>query len=259
MRAGPAIRISSGWWAGVPQREARVGHVPSSQPTTASTPHARPPSGGRRRASRPVTETVLERVSVDSVELELERPVDAESLIDEDAFGDDEFLPYWAEQWPSGVALAHHVAGWPLEGRTVVELGCGLGLPSLVAARLGAVVISTDWSSDALELLARNAARNGVALSTLRADWRQPGAFAGLGFVDAVLGADLLYEERNIAPVVACLRMFSAPAMVADPGRRHAEPFLDTIRAHDWTVDTALDPRLLRGGIHQLQPPVRPS
>ena len=48
----------------------------------------------------------------------------------------------------------------------MVELGCGLGVPSLVAAHHGAEVVATDWAADALELLRRNAERNGVALRT---------------------------------------------------------------------------------------------
>ena len=68
--------------------------------------------------------------------LELERPASPDELLDDERFADDEFLPYWAELWPSGVALAEHVARRAL-GRLVVELGCGLGVPSLVAAARG--------------------------------------------------------------------------------------------------------------------------
>src|SRR5919108_324561 len=90
-------------------------------------------------------------------------PRDTEALIDEHAFEEHEFLPYWAELWPSGVALARAVAGRALKGATVLEIGCGLGLPSLAAARAGGRVLATDWSSSAIDLLLRNAERNEVA------------------------------------------------------------------------------------------------
>src|SRR6476661_8645367 len=96
--------------------------------------------------------------------LRLLRPRQAESLISEEKFARDEFLPYWAELWPSALALADVVASRDVRGLDVLELGCGLGVPSLVAARGGARVLATDWAEDALALLRANAARNGVAL-----------------------------------------------------------------------------------------------
>ena len=90
--------------------------------------------------------TVTEAIDIGGARFVLERPAEPESLIDEGAFADDEFLPYWAERWPSGIALAEHLAAHDLRGARVLEIGCGLGLPSLVAARLGADVVATDWS-----------------------------------------------------------------------------------------------------------------
>ena len=87
--------------------------------------------------------------------LTLLRPPSADELIDEAAFAVEEFLPYWAELWPSGVALAEHVGERDLAGRRVLELGAGLGLPSLAAALRGADVLATDWADDAVALLAR--------------------------------------------------------------------------------------------------------
>ena len=67
----------------------------------------------------------------------LARPASPEALLDEDAFAQDEFMPYWAELWPGGLALAEALPA-DLTGIRVVELGCGLGVPSLVAAARGA-------------------------------------------------------------------------------------------------------------------------
>ena len=77
-----------------------------------------------------------EMLSVAGVELTLLRPESPEALIDEEAFAHDEFLPYWAELWPAATALAEALPD--VGGCGVVELGCGLGVPSLVAAARGA-------------------------------------------------------------------------------------------------------------------------
>jgi predicted nicotinamide N-methyase len=201
--------------------------------------------------------TVLEHVAIRELELVIERPADAEALLDETAFADDEFLPYWAEHWPSGLALAHHLATACAE-RRIVELGCGLGVPSLVAALRGAVVVATDWASDAVELLRRNAVRNDVSLTVVTTDWRDADRLAALGPFELVVAADVLYEERNVAPILTLLERLGAPAVVADPGRRHAPPFLDGARRRGWMVETTPDPRIPSGGIHRLWP-LRPS
>ncbi len=163
--------------------------------------------------------------------LALLRPPSAEELIDEAAFEEDEFLPYWAELWPSGLALARHVAGLELVGRRVLELGCGLGLPSLAAALRGAHVLATDWADAAIELLRRNAERNGVSLRTARVRWSEPEPLLRAAPWDLVLGADLLYEERNAEELAELLPQLGGDVLLAEPGRPYAKDFLERFRA----------------------------
>jgi predicted nicotinamide N-methyase len=175
-----------------------------------------------------------ERIRAGEVELSLLRPPDPEALIDEQRFAEDEFMPYWAELWPSGLALARALPA-ALDGRSVVELGCGLGVPSLVAAARGARVTAIDWAAEAIELLRENAARNGLTLTAELADWR---SFAGS--FDLVLAADVLYEERNVEPLLELLPRLAPEVWLADPGRPHASSFLDRARER-WHVEEAAD------------------
>jgi len=159
-------------------------------------------------------------ITVAGVRLELLRPASPEALIDEEAFADDEFLPYWAELWPAARALAD---GLPdVRGLRVVELGCGLGLPSLSAAAKGATVTATDWSPDAIELLRENAARNSITLTAEVRDWRAPWDER----FDLALAADILYEERNVEPVLERLGELAPDALVALAGRPYEDAFL---------------------------------
>jgi predicted nicotinamide N-methyase len=175
---------------------------------------------------------VEESVPLRGTALDVLRPRDAEALLDDRAFEHEEFLPYWAELWPSGVALARRVAARALRGARVLELGCGLGLPSLAAALAGGRVLATDWSPQAIELLEGNAERNGAALETAVVNWAHPPRPAALlepAPWDLVLGADLLYERRNVAPLLDLLpRLLGARGelWLADPGRAPAEEFL---------------------------------
>jgi predicted nicotinamide N-methyase len=160
-------------------------------------------------------------VRVGRVELSLLRPSAPDELIDEEAFAEDEFLPYWAELWPAAVALAHALPE-RLDGVRVVELGSGLGLPSLVAAARGAEVTALDWADDAVRLLRENAARNGLVLASETADWREQ---LGRTF-DLALAADVLYERRNVEPVLDRLRETAPEALVGLAGRPYESEFL---------------------------------
>jgi predicted nicotinamide N-methyase len=181
---------------------------------------------------------VQETVALRGDDLEIMRPRDAEALVDERAFAqEDEFLPYWAELWPAGVGLARALDGRALRGVPVLELGCGLGLPSIVAARAGGRVLATDWSGAALELLRDNAARNDVVLETMRADWTRPEELLARGPFPLVLAADVLYERRNIPVLLDLLPQLVAPAgeiWLADPGRATADVFLALADAEGW-------------------------
>jgi predicted nicotinamide N-methyase len=174
-------------------------------------------------------------ISVAGVRLELLRPSSPEALIDEEAFADDEFLPYWAELWPAARTLAEALPD--VAGLRVVEFGCGLGLPSLVAATKGATVTATDWSPDAIELLRENAARNGLALTTDVRDWREPWDER----FDLALAADVLYEQRNVEPVLARLRGVAPEALVALAGRPYEQEFLRRAGPHEEVA-----PRVMR-------------
>ena len=141
-------------------------------------------------------------------------------------------MPYWAELWPAGLALARALPE-RLDGVRVIELGCGLGVPSLVAAARGAEVTAIDWAADAVCLLRENAARNGLALSAELADWR---AFEGI--FDLALAADVLYEARNVEPLLELLPRLAPEVLLAEPGRPHAADFLRHAR-ETWLVEEA--------------------
>jgi predicted nicotinamide N-methyase len=181
---------------------------------------------------------VEEIVPLPERELSILRPRSSEALLDEVAFEHEEFLPYWAELWPSGVALARTLSRRALRGARTLELGCGLALPSIAAALSGARVLATDWSPDALELVELNAARNGVSLELMRCSWAEPDAIVERGPWDLVLAADVLYERRNVEQLLAVLPRLvdDGEVLLADPGRPHAKSFLEQA-AGGWQVE----------------------
>ena len=178
---------------------------------------------------------VEEAVDVDGLTLSILRPRQADALISEEAFEHEEFLPYWAELWPSGIALADALVGHPLRGRRVLELGCGLALPALTAALAGATVLATDWSPDAIALLHVNAERNGARLDAAVSSWSDPQPELAAAPWDLVLAADVLYERRNGDLLLELLPRLTHDVLLADPGRPHLKGFLERAAA-DWSV-----------------------
>ena len=170
-------------------------------------------------------------------DLRLLQPSDAAELPDDGPVEWAPLVPYSTVLWRSGVALAREVAESDLAGKRVVELGCGLGLPSLVAARAGADVLATDYDDEALELLEQNARANGLILSTACVEWDDADGLAGRGPFALVLAADVLYEPKSVGPLLSLLQRLGAEVWLADPGRAVARDFLDRAAA-GWAVRT---------------------
>jgi predicted nicotinamide N-methyase len=161
--------------------------------------------------------------------LYLVHPADWEQLRHEEG-GAGRGVPYWARPWPSGLALASA----PAPSGRVLELGCGLGAPSIAAALAGASVLATDGSSDAVAFAAHSFALNEALGEVAVADWSSQGdALVGRGPWDVVLAADVFYTAANVQ---TALRLF--PALVepggeirlADPGRAGTRDFLAAAR-----------------------------
>lgn len=165
---------------------------------------------------------------------------DPDRLLDlitpEEYEANDERMPYFGTVWPAAESLvAKLLAGPRLDGVPVLDLGCGLGACGFAAAAQGARVTFMDWEPRALEIVERSVLRQGRRLADFErivADWRSPPPLRPFALV---LGADVLYEERNAPAVAAFLARHLAPAgeaWLADPGRPHALRFPALAQQH---------------------------
>lgn len=203
--------------------------MPQSHPTQ----RAAPEESLRQRFELASTQTSIAGQSYD-----LLRPRNVDDLISEEDFAIDERIPYWAECWPSARVLAERIARERGRGRSLLELGCGLGLVSLVAARAGFRVLATDYYADALEFVAANAQRHGLSrVDTRLVDWRRlPG---DLGTFDVVAASDVLYEAPQAALVASALAQTLAPhglGLLSDPGRRTTDALVEECRRRGLTA-----------------------
>lgn len=177
--------------------------------------------------------TAFESVEIEGHTWSLFKPANADHLISEADYVMDERLPYWADLWPSARVLASTLVREDGTGRTLLEMGCGLGLATVAAMQAGFAVTATDYYEEALHVTRGNAARNlGREPHVRLVNWR---AWPDdLGTFDVVMAADVLYEKEYATLVAQCMARALAPdgvAIVADPGRLALPEFRDGLAA----------------------------
>jgi predicted nicotinamide N-methyase len=153
---------------------------------------------------------LIEPVRCGGVEVQLARPeaADLAELLDAAI----EEAPYWAELWPSARALVEVVAARDVAGQRVLEVGCGLALPSLVSVARGANATASDVDAAPLAFVAESARASGLELATAVVDFAEPPV--ALGPFDLVLAADVLYVHASAAQLAVSL-----PRLLARAGR----------------------------------------
>jgi predicted nicotinamide N-methyase len=135
--------------------------------------------------------------------------------------------PLFGVMWPSGIMLADFIDRYPLQGLRVLEVGCGLGLPSLVAHRHGADITASDYHPLAEDFMEKNVLMN--QLLPLRfsvIDWRK--IDSKLGKFDLIMGSDVLYEPDHPRMLCRFIERHAADLctiIVVDPGRRQRMEF----------------------------------
>jgi predicted nicotinamide N-methyase len=182
---------------------------------------------------------VSQSVELPSGELRVLAPRESAELPDTGPVEWAPIAPYWSVLWRSGVALARELGAEPLRGLRVVELGCGLAVPSIAAARAGATVLATDAFAEALLLAERNARVNDVEIETARVDWAEPDELVRLAPFDLAVAADVFYEPASCDPLLSLLPRLAPEAWIADPGRPAADAFLEAA-ARQSRVETSV-------------------
>ena len=156
---------------------------------------------------------------------DLERHVDRDALL---AGDDPPEPPYWAHLWTGALVLADAV---PADAGRVLEIGCGLGLPGLVAARRGARVTFVDRIAAPLAFVRASAAANRLPVDVCVAD------FAGdalRGAFDLLLAAEVLYDRATLGTLPEALRRRLRPggrALLTDARRMDTAAFYTALDA----------------------------
>lgn len=154
---------------------------------------------------------------------------------DQDQSLKEEYCPYFGVLWEAGIGLGQFIQQFNLIDKRILEIGCGLALPSFVAARAGANVIATDFHVDVPAFLAVNQKANETLFEYAVMNWRDEVERTknNLGLFDLVLGSDILYESQHPLEVARALIALLRPGgkiILADPGRAYVQKFVSSMR-----------------------------
>lgn len=174
--------------------------------------------------------------------LSIYRAANLDELVDQvsdDEFNKDERLPYWAELWPSAIGLSRFVVKNPdlFNHKNILELGCGLGLTSLVMMLQNpASILCTDYDNNALVLARKNFLKNKIKQPHFKwLDWRTPQLDKKF---DCIIASDVLYEKRFFQPLLDLFNNHfdkNGLIIVAEPNRKIAVSFFEKLKAYGYS------------------------
>lgn len=135
--------------------------------------------------------------------------------------------PLFGQVWPSAQKLADLMQVWKIGTRRVLEIGCGLGLASLVIHRRQGDITASDCHPLVAAFLQANLALNALpALKYANGNWSR--ANPALGAFDLIIGSDVLYERchpEQLAAFIALHAAQHAEVLIVDPNRGNRAAF----------------------------------
>ena len=158
--------------------------------------------------------------------------------------------PLFGQVWPSAQKLADLMQGWNIGERRVLEIGCGLGLASLVVhRRLGNITASDCHPLTQLFLRANLALNHLPELAYGTGNWGRSNPL--LGSFDLIIGSDVLYERGHPEQLAGFIEMHlarHAEVLIIDPNRSNRSAFTRAMEQRGFDLaETQIDLPLADG------------
>lgn len=149
-------------------------------------------------------------------------------------------LPLWAKTWPGAIILGRFLRKFNPGGQSLLELGAGMGILSLVASGYGfASILATDLNSQAVDFITANVARNNLdaLIRTRQLDIANDSLAQDARF-DFIAASELLYLDALHRPLLKFLRRHLAPGGKAlfCTDRARLKPHFARLAAHEFLL-----------------------
>jgi len=181
-----------------------------------------------------------EQFSFGSHNIRLYRPADPESILDDETlikpYQELQWQPYWAQAWDASVGMCHYLADQPLESRSVLDLGCGIGLTSALLAAAGAIVTCGDNAPPSLTFAKANTWPWRRRTIVQLIDWHKtvlPDSY------ELIVGSDIVYDRIEVAPLDRFFRRHlrtDGQVLLGDPSRPMTREYLEMFRQLGWKL-----------------------
>lgn len=148
--------------------------------------------------------------------------------------------PYWAANWDAAWAVADELSRLPLDGKLLLDLGCGLGLTGIVACARGARVWMVDAAQPSLLFARLNTWPWRQRVRIRRVDWRRD--LLPERRFDLIVGSDIIYDREDWPYLDDFWKNHLAPRgrlLLGESGRRTGELFPGWLTARGWRVQAA--------------------
>ncbi|MCW8900937.1 MAG: protein N-lysine methyltransferase family protein [Gammaproteobacteria bacterium] len=123
--------------------------------------------------------------------------------------------------WDSSKVLANVMFDYEIEGKRILEIGCGIALSSLMLSQRQADITATDYHPEVESFLLKNIQLNdGKKIPFFRTGWADTDI--GMGKFDVVIGSDILYESEHVAMLSSFIDQHTqsdCEVIIVDPGR----------------------------------------
>lgn len=147
--------------------------------------------------------------------------------------------PLFGQLWPASQVLAKAVKTISIKNKRILELGCGLGLPSLVLKQRGADITASDHHPMSEHFLEKNTRLNDTeSIEFENISWKEPNP--DLGKFDTIIASDVLYEQHHaelLAHAVQQLALPQAKMLLTCPGRGYRNHFARLMLAQGFELE----------------------
>ena len=147
--------------------------------------------------------------------------------------------PLFGIVWPSSLVLANHMLDYDIAGKRILEVGCGIGLSSILLNKRNADITATDYHPKVETFLNRNAKlNNSKAIAFERVDWADEDC--DLGLFDLIIGSDILYEDQHVELLANFIARHAKPqckVILVDPGRGRRSKMSTSLAKFGFTSD----------------------
>jgi predicted nicotinamide N-methyase len=129
---------------------------------------------------------------------------------------------YWSYQWGCGKVLAEELITHSGEGKTLLELGPGLGLCTVVSSMAGYSVTAVDSEEGSLNYTTMNCTANMVKQPiTVHKPWKLF-LHSNRMIYNTIIGADILYDINQVSTLISIFSTslaYGGTVYIADASR----------------------------------------